>query len=113
MPNLLAVIHFQIPSQPGEPGVLSTGMSGAIDKLPAVLKKNLEEPGTAWRFACTTKFGPGPQHVMSHLAGFVNCKKCRATQAWKDAPDNGPVPKDPNAVPEDDVKEFLGEDANG
>lgn len=104
-----AVIHFQIRSKPGDPGIMSGGMGGPVALLPPVLQKGLAKPGFRYRFACTVAIGPGPQHVMTHLACHVNCVKCRKTKEWIDAPDDGPFPKDPSKPPADEVSQFLKE----
>jgi hypothetical protein len=92
----VATIHFAIPcTVAGEMGMLTAPMSGAAP-LPDVLKKDMRaKPGMRIRFACSQRKMPNTYNLMSNVACMVNCAKCRATQAWIDAPDDGADPKDP------------------
>lgn len=105
------VVHFAVRARPGQPGIPSTPLGGAVSELPAVLAAAIKEPGSASVFACTPTLAPGRQHVMTDQPGLVNCKLCRRTQAWIDAPELGPIPKDPSKPPLGAVEAFLEEKA--
>lgn len=110
--EIRAVIHFAVPAAPGAPGAPTSPMTGNVDKLPAVLKAGLQATAPRYVFACNPKLASSAQHVMSNLPGEVNCLRCRATQAWQDAPDVGPRPK-VERPGDDGLGEYLDRPAPG
>lgn len=90
-----AWIHFQVPVSNGTP---STGTIN-MEALPPVLRDAIRTGGR-WGFACNPAKLTDARNVMTNLACHVTCRACRRTKAWEEAPDDGPWPKDPDAVVE-------------